>query len=161
MNILYCLHEYLQDGMVEITRIYAWSVRRLVSRQTDMHRWKTRRTVTETDGQTDRQTTGAACQGSPWPLLPCLVWSSSAVGQSVWRAQLTSLPPQRPLLMLTLKLSCSMTNDLQGERVQAEEQLQMEICEKLQKQKWIRLLLCFKSPELFVKEVNLCCCTLN
>lgn len=48
------------------------------------------------DSHWDRQTTRAACQGSPWPLLPCLVWSSSAVGQSVWRAQLTSLPTETP-----------------------------------------------------------------
>lgn len=105
--------------------------------------------------QTDSQTTRAACQGSPWPLFPCLVWSSSAVGQSVWRAQLTSLPPERPHRMLTLKLSCSLSNDLQGERVRTEQQLQMESCEKPQKQRWMNqifIFFMFKSPERLLKK---------
>lgn len=43
---------------------------------------------------TDRRTDGASRQRSPWPLSPCLVWSRNpAVGQSVWRDQLTPLPP--------------------------------------------------------------------
>lgn len=53
-------------------------------------------------------------------------------------------------------------NDLQGERVQTEEQLQRVSCEKQQEQQWINpIFITFKSAKLFVKEVKLCCCTLD
>lgn len=126
-------------------------IRYLLSRQTD--RQADRRAQVDDvkgrrpDAQTDRATAGAACQRSLWPLFPCLVWRSPAVGQSVWRAQLTPLPPFGPLSQY-LPESCPAVHQVacRGRRVKAVIvmglSLEMRFSEKLLKTFIIR----FQSP---------------